>query len=895
MNKLLGLILILFASINLEAQDSAIMRYPNANAQNIVFSAGGDIYISSISGGTARKLTSSSGVEEFPRISPDGKLIAFTAEYDGNYDIYIMPIDGGEPKRLTYTPDLPDMKDRERMGPPKIIMQWTSDSKKILYRARNDEWNSLAGKLYTISIDGGIPEQLPLPRAGFASLSQDENLMVYNRIYREYRTWKRYRGGQADDIWLYNFKSKTTENLTNNPAQDIIPMFCNGNVYFLSDRDHTMNLFKYDLITKQTIKITDFTEFDVKFPSTTNDYIAFENGGDVYILDPKTDKFNKIEIKVNDESLWARDEIINVKKYINSFDIAPDGSYAIMSARGDIYTVPANKGITYNLTKTSNAHDRNACISPNGKYIAYISDESGETEVFLIKTNGKDKEQITNDAKTYRFELEWSPDSRYLLCSDKLNQLYYIDIETKKTELITKSKQWEIRSYIWSPDSKWVVYTDNINNQDPALFLYSLETKKISMISDEYFQSYSPEFSQDGKYLYFVSKRTFSPQVGEFEWNFSYSDMAKIYGYILSKDGKNPLALEDKTKINKLDKDSANEKTKEKSDKKKSKKEKKIIDNSIKIDIDNIKERIFELPIQNAEYGGLKSIKEKLYYTKISQGNPPKLFVFDLKEKTEKEIGEVGNYIFSADKKKIVYSIAGEYYISDVKEKIKAGDGKLDLSSLNMNVNRKQEWKQIYNECWRQMRDFFYDQHMHGVDWKLMRDKYAKLLPKLRYRYDLTYIIGELIGELNIGHSYTGGGDKPAINDKPIGLLGAKYELDKSGYYKIKSIYEGRNWEEHTRSPLTEAGLDVKVGDYLIAIDDVPLTDKYNPFIALVNKPNNYVKITVNSKPDIKGAREYIVKTIAEESGLVYYNWVENNRRYVEKKTNGKIGYIHVT
>ncbi len=896
MAKTIGMIIYLLLSVNLFAQDGAMMRYPNANSQYIVFSSAGDIYVSSINGGIARKLTSSPGTEEFPRISPDGKFIAFTAEYDGNYDIYYMPISGGEPIRLTYTPDLPDMKGRERMGPAKIIMQWTADSKKILYRARNEEWNSLAGRLYTVSLDGGLPEQIPLPRAGFGNFLADENSLVYNRIYREYRTWKHYRGGQADDIWLYNFKTKTTENLTNNPAQDIIPMYCKGNVYFLSDREHTMNLFKYETSSKQVTKITNFTEYDVKFPSATNEYVSFENGGDIYILDPQNDTYKKIEIIVNDESIWARNEIINVKKYINNFDVAPDASYMVMSARGDIFRVPSDKGVTYNLTKSSNAHDRNACISPDGRFIAYISDESGETEVYLIRPNGTDKTKLTNDAKSYRYELDWSPNSRYLLCSDKLNQLYYIDIETGKAELITKSKQWEIRSYKWSPDSKWVVYNDNINNQTPVLFLYSLATKEKTQITDEYFESYNPEFSQDGKLLYFVSKRTFSPEVGEFEWNYSYSNMAKIYAYILEKDGKNPFVIEEKHNnilaIDELiDDDVADKPEKKKS---KAKKEKQDIDSTLKIDLENLKTRIIEFPVQNGEYLGLKSIKDKLYYTKVIKGNSPKLFVFDLKEKDEKEVGEVGNYVFSADNKKIAFNINGEYYISEVKAQIKAGEGKLDLSSMNMNISHKQEWNQIFDECWRQMRDFFYDSNMHGVDWNIMKDRYSRLLLKVRHRSDLTYVIGELIGELNIGHAYVGGGDKPQANEKPLGLLGAKFELDNSGSYRIKSIYEGRNWEENTRSPLTEAGVNINVGDYLIAIDDIPLSGKYSPYVALINKPNNFVKLTINSKPNKNGAKDYIVKTISSESGLVYFNWVENNRRYVEKKTNGQVGYIHI-
>ncbi len=876
------------------AEPARLLRYPNANSNTIVFVSGGDIFSANINGGIARKLTSSEGREEFPRISPDGKWIAFTAEYDGNYDIYIMPIDGGEPRRLTYSADLPGLKSRERMGPAKIIMQWTADSKSVIYRSREDSWHAQSGKLYKINIDESMPTEFPLPKSGYANLSADGSKLVYNRIFREYRTWKRYSGGQADDVWLYDFNTKQSENLTNNPAQDIIPMFAENKVYYLSDRDKTMNLFSYDLATKATKKITNFTDFDVKFPSATNDFIAFEQAGYIYLLNPKTDEYKIVNIEINDENIWARNELIHLEKFIGGYDVSQDGSFGIFNARGDIFTVPSKEGITYNLTKSSNAHDRNPAISPNGKHIAYISDESGETEIYIMHPDGSGKEQITNDATTYRYSLKWSPNNQYLLCWDKLNQLYYIDVEKKTTHLITKSKQTEIEEFDWSPDSKWVAYTDNINNEQSVVYLYSLASGKSSLVSDEFFNSDSPKFSDDGKYLFFVSKRNFSPKVGEFEWNFSYQDMENIYGYILQKDGANPFSIDEKylanipIEISDADDEEDNElvadleKPVKKKRGKKDKAEEK--DNSIKIDLDNLQSRMFELPIPAGNYGNLNVIKDKLYYEYSAEGKPKVLKCYDIKAKEEKEIGNVNNYKFSSDGKKIMYQANGNYYISPIREKLKPeAETKLDLSNLKTVVNRREEWTQIFNETWRQMRDFFYDSNMHGNNWKAIHDQYAQLLPFVRHRADLTYLLGEMIGELNIGHAYVGGGDLPKTVETPIGLLGAKFELDPSGFYKISKIYEGRNWEEKTRSPLTEAGINAKVGDYIIAIDGVPLSKETNPYKALSGKANQFVKLTINSRTSKSGAKDIIVKTIASEGGLLYYNWVENNRNQVEQ------------
>lgn len=883
------LFFLLISISNLFSNEARLLRYPNSSADKIVFVYAGDLYLVDKTGGVARKITSFEGYEMFPRFSPDGKYIAFSGEYDGNREVYLMSVEGGNPVRLTYTSDIPNLP--ERMGPDKIVMGWHPDGNRILFRSRHESFNAWIGHLYLISKDGGMPEKLPLPRGGFASFSPDGQKLAYNRVFREYRTWKRYRGGQADEIWIYDFKTKKTEAITSNDAQDIIPMWYKDKIYFLSDRDGRMNLYVYNTKTKVEKKVTNFDKYDVKFPSLGKGEITFENGGYIYLLDCETDKYQKVTIYIQDDFNTARSKIVNVKSFITQYGISPDGKRALFTARGEIFTVPAEKGITKNLTNSPGVHERNAVWSPDGKYIAFISDKTGETEIFIISQDGKgDQIQLTKDADTYRFELKWSPDSKKLLCSDKKMRLYYVDIETKKTKQIFQSNRWEIRDYDWSPDSKWIAFTTLEESGFSTIYLYSLQSDKATKVTSEFFNSYSPVFDSEGKYLFFLSDRNFNPTLGAFERSFVYTDMTKIYGLTLSDKEKSPFLYEDdEVTVEK----SSEEKSTDKSDKQDQKKDEKQ-SKDIVIDLLRISERIFELPVDAGNYSSLTSVQGVLYYLK-SSGNKSILKAFDFKKKKENEIGQIDGYEISADGKKIIYKLGNDYYITDLSTSMKIGEGKLNLNDLIMTLNRRDEWKQIFYESWRQMRDFFYAPNMHGVDWEKVKKNYEELLPYVSHRADLTYIIGEMIGELNAGHAYVGGGDLPKIESIPVGLLGAELKFDpKSGYYIIDKILPGRNWDESTRSPLTEVGIDVKEGDYLLEIDGVSLKGVKNPYELLVNKANKPVRIKTNSKPVEDGSKEFIIKTISAENGLRYYNWVENNRKKVEEATNGKVGYVHI-
>lgn len=867
--------IVMLATYSMMFSQSKLLRFPNSSDSQITFTHAGDIFTVPITGGIARRVTVSEGIEMFPRFSPDGKKIAFAGEYNGNQQVFVMPSEGGMPIQRTFNMDVEGLP--ERMGPNKIILEWTNDGKDIVYRSREESWHVLEGKIFTVPAVTGIPKTLDLPNSGYASLSPDGTKIAYNRIFRDYRTWKRYRGGQVAEVWIYDFNTKELTQVTNNDAQDIMPIWNGDKIYYISDRTGTMNLFSYNTKTKEEKQITNTSYYDVKFPSKGTKHIAYEMGGEIYLMDYATETINKVNISVHDDFPTARPRIEDVSDEISGSTVSPDGKWALFSARGDIFVVSKEEGITKNLTNTSNAHDRNPVWSPDGKWISYMSDFSGEYEIFLVKPDGSETKQLTNDFESYRYEMKWSPDSKYILTSDKSMKLYYYSVPNGNRKEVTKSRSWEIRDYNWSPDSKWIVYTDNLNPNISGVFVHSTVSGKNELVSNKFFNASSGVFSPGGNYLFYNSSRTFNADINNLEWNYSYSDLNKIYGVPLKKDIKSPFVFEGFADKKEEDKD---------------KKEKEV---SVEIDFDGIKDRVFDVPTPAGNYFGMTLTKDhKMYYVRTNSGNSPSTYVYDFNNKEEKQVGRFYQWDITPDAKNIFIKSGDNYYIQPLADKIEVSSkDKLDLSNMQTKIYPGSEWLQIYSETWRQMRDFFYDPGMHGVDWDEMNTKYESMLPYVQHRTDLTYVLGELISELNVGHAYVGGGDMPKVKTIAIGQLGADLELVGKNW-KISNILVGRNWEESKRSPLTEPGLDIKEGMYLLAIDDVKVNDEFTPNMALENKANKLVKITVNSSASMSGAKEYYIKTIKSDNDLRYFDWVEGRRKIVDEKSGGKIGYIHI-
>jgi tricorn protease len=888
-----------------------LLRFPTTNGQQIVFCYAGELYTVGKDGGTARRLTSGPGYSSFPRFSADGSQLAFTSHYDGNTEVYVMPGEGGTPKRLTTTATLGRDDISDRMGPNNLVMTWENTKPLVVFRSRKDSFNSFIGALYTVGLDAELPQQLPLPRGGFASFSPDDSKMAYNRVFREFRTWKHYRGGMADDVWIYDFKTKQTTDLTNDPSQDICPMWGPDNkVYFLSDRDNRMNLYSIGLDGKDTKQLTQFKDFDIKFPSIGKDSIVFEQAGYIWRYDLATGKAAPVPIDVKEDFDSGRSGMVDASKHIESVSSAPDGERVITVARGDLFSVPAKNGTPRDLSKTSNAHERDAIWSPDGKWIAYNSDVTGENELYIRSQDGKGQpQQITSKADTYYYQPEWSPDSKKLLWSDRLQRLRYVDVGSKVVTEVDQDKYGEIGSYDWSPDSQWIAWSRPEENGFEKVYMSSVADRKPVAVTDDWYSAGRVAFSDDGKYLLLSSSRDFKPTFGEEEFENVYVDMQRVYLVTLAKETESPLApkSDEVGKGDKKDKEKEADEKKGKSDEKKDKGAKKPV--VVKVDTDGIQNRIVGLDIAPADYSGLRLVDGRVFYLRHTAADDAQedeeagpenrkyhLCSYSLEDRKETVLGDVGAYEITADGKKMLVKVNKDYAIIDLpKDKIETKDHVIKMEGLDMQLDRHAEWKQIYFEAWRQMRDFFYSPTMNGVDWKAMGDKYAALLPYVNHRNDLTYLLGELIGELNNGHTYVAGGERPPTERIKLGLLGAELSRDQaSKAYRIDRILPGENWDDETRSPLTEIGLNLKPGDYILAVNGTAVSSLPNIYDALIGTAGKQVILRVNSKPTDAGARDITVVPTADESPLYYLAWVQKNIDEVSKKTNGEVGYVHI-
>ena len=892
-NRLLLLVaLLMSATVFAQREEARLMRFPTIHGDQVVFSYAGDLYKVDKTGGIARRLTNHEGLEIFPKFSPDGKTIAFTGQYDGNTEVYVMQAEGGEPTRLTYTATLSRDDLSDRMGPNNIVMTW-KDDKTIVYRSRKKTFNAFQGQLYEVTLDGGLSKQLPLPTGGFCSFSPNDKKLAYNQVFREFRTWKYYSGGMADDIWIYNFNSKETSNVTNNEAQDIIPMWHGDVIYFISDRDRTMNLFSYNTNTEETRKVTNYDKFDIKFPSLGDEAIVYENGGYLYYLDLNSLTPTKIDVQIMNDFAASRPQWKDASKSIRGGYPSPNGERVVFGARGDIFSVPVKSGITRNLTNTNGAHERNQDWSPDGKWVAYISDESGETELYIMKPDGSEEPiQLTKNADTYKFGFEWSPDSKKIAWTDQKKRLQFVDIETKDVTLVEQIDDGEIRTYEWAPDSKWLAYVKPSFEEVNRIYVYNIDDETSRPVTDEWFRSGDPSFSPDGKYMYFTSARSFNPIYSWTEWNHAYRDMMKVYMVTLSKDTESPFELEnDEVEIEDEEKDNAAD-----DDKKDEGEDKEGEDEfSVKIDFDGISDRVMEVSKEAASYWNVTAVDGGVYYSRFkSGGNGSEFIYFDLDKKEETDLGSNMGFVLSGSGKKMLVSERGKWAVIDLpKGKIKIDDP-IDVSDIKVWVDPREEWQQIYDESWRQMRDFFYAPNMHGLDWDDIYKKYNPLIPYVNSRYDLSYVIGEMIGELNVGHAYVSGGDRIQAERIKTGLLGAELSRDNSGYYRIDKILPGENWNKDVRSPLMDVGVDVNEGDYIIAVNGASVKDMDDIYRSLVGKAGDIVELTVNSSPSEKDTRNVLVKPIDDESELYYYQWVTDNIRKVNEASNGQIGYIHI-
>ena len=909
-----------------ESQEGRLLRFPDMYKDKIAFMYGGDLWLASSSGGTARRITSYSGRELFPKFSPDGKWLAFTGQYDGNFNVYVMPSDGGQPKQLTfYQGSAQQLTDR--MGVLNQVIGWTPDGKSIVFLSRRDASNGWIKRPHTVSIDGGLPQPMAIDEGGLLSFSADGTKIAYNRIFRNFRQWKRYTGGLAQDITIYDLKNNVVDQvIPHTDYSDTFPMWRGNTIYFTSDRgpEHRLNLYSYDLGGKQVEQLTKFDDFDVMWPSLGSDSIIFEKGGYLYTFDLRTRQPQKLTIYVNGERDQAMKHWVSASHHITDLDISPDGKRAVFAARGEVFTVPAKDGSIRNLTNSPGVREQKVAWSPNGQWIAYISDRTGEDEIYIAAQDGLTPEEpITSGHKGFMFQPAWSPDSSTIAWADKDLKLWYVDIKEKKPVEVDRAKFGEITNYNWSPDSKWLAYDKNEASGYSVVYLYRLTDHKITAVTSPLNNSYGALFDPDKRYLYFLSDRDYNEVLGNIDFEFANPKTTRVYVMTLTADEPSPFpALSDEVKVkseepeavapapeNKKNAKQSPNKQKEKTEEKAAQTETKEPPRVFKIDLDGMQDRIVALAVPPAVIRNLDASKEAIYYSTAPiqglsgplAGENPAIHAYDLREHKDKVLLDGAfRFALSRDGSKLLYRAEAEGPVGIIDAKPpdaphKVGDGALKLDGMRAEVDPPQEWKEIFNEVWRQERDYFFEPSMNGVDWQKTKEQYAQLLPYLADRYSLTYILGEMIGELSNSHTYVGGGDFPDLHPVNVGLLGADYEADAaSGMYRIKKIFSGENWDAHTRSPLTEPGVNIKEGDYLVAINGRALRAPRTPDELLVNLANEVVTLTVNSKPTPDGARKVVVKPIGDEYSLRELNMIETNRKKVDAASGGRVGYVYL-
>jgi tricorn protease len=866
-----------------------LLRFPDLHGDTVVFVYGGDLWRAQVSGGAARRLTSHPGLELFPKISPDGQWIAFSAEYTGTRQVWVMPIDGGTPRQLTYYSDVGPMPPRG--GWDMWVMGWTKDGK-VLVRMNRTPWGQRMGRYFTVDPKGGLETPLPLPEGGSASLSPDETKLAYTPVDREFRTWKRTRGGRAQDVWIYDFAAKRSERITSDPGTDNFPMWAGETIYFTSDRERTLNLFAYDLKTKATRKLTAFDDFDVLWPSLdrAGQQIVFMQGGWLWRLPLAGGKPERLAITAAADMVETVPRFVNVQDRIEGLALSPSGARALVAARGSLFTVPAKDGAIRNLTTARGVREHSPLWSPDGKTIAYLSDATGEHEVWVRPQDGAgEPRQVTRSGTVWRNHPVFSPDGKKLLYSDAARRLVLLDLASGGETELDRSATGDLSGYRFSPDGKWVVYEKGRPNQLSGIAACAVDACKPFFLGDGLSNDGEPTFSADGKHLFFLSTRDYKPTFSSFEFNFVYPKAARVYVAALAA-GTAPLfpPKSDEEKGQETAKD-------EKKGEKKDDAARKAAPEPTRIEPEGFTARTIALPgLKPDDYARLDATAEAVFYLRGADDGVA-LYRFDLKERKEEQVvAPAGGFDLSRDGRKVLVRSGRDLLLADAKPGLKAAESKLDLAGLRLKLDPRAEWQQLWQDGWRIARDYFYDPKMHGADWAGLKKRYDPLVAALACRADLDFLFGELLGELEAGHTYVDRGDEPRVERVPGGMLGAELEAHPSGRYKLARIFAGENWDEAWRSPLTEPGVEVKEGEFLLAIDGAQLTTRDNPYRLLEGKANALVSLTVGPKPDPAGARTVTVKTIGSELNLRYLDWVKSRMALADKLSGGKVGYLHL-
>jgi len=863
--------------------DARMLRQPDVSATQIAFVYAGDVWVVPKAGGVASRLSSPRGEESFPRFSPDGRLIAFTGDYDGNEDIYVMPASGGVPARVTHHPA------------PDRMLGWYPDGQAILFASPMESGRDRYFQLYRVSKNGGLPEKLAVPYGEFGAVSPDGKWLAYVPQSQDFRTWKRYRGGWNSRIWLYNLASGASKQVAPSDANNSQPMWHGRTLYFLSDRGpgERANIWAYNLDTDSVRQVTRFTDYDIHFPAIGPTDIVFEQGGRLYLLDLAAGQTHEVRVQVVTDLTTLKPRLDSVGARIASAWPSPSGKRAVFEARGDVFTVPAENGPVLDVTRTPGVAERTPAWSPDGKLLAYWSDRTGEYQLMVRPADGSGtEEQLTSFGPGFRYRPYWSPDSKKLAFVDQTMTIWIVDRDSKKATKVDHGLfmyEGDLQSFsvAWSSDSRWLAYQRDLENRHHAIFLHDSRSGTRTQVTAGYYDDVNPVFDPDGKYLYFLSNRTLAPSYSDVENTWIYANTTNVVAVSLRANVPSPLAPRDDEEGLKTDSTAAD------TAKGKAATGPKPVD----IDLAGFEGRLVVLPAEAGNYADLQAASGKVVYRRLartgaSDKKSPVIF-WDLKDRKEETVlDSAGPVLLSADGQKLLVAQQQRFAIIDLKAGQKF-DKPLRTAELVMMVDPRAEWRQIYNDVWRFERDYFYDPGMHGVDWSAERARYGKLLDAAVTRSDVNFAIGELISELSASHTYRGGGDLEAGPRRGTGLLGIDWALE-NGAYRVKRIVDGAPWDNEVRSPLRAPGVSVKEGDYILAVNGIPLDPGGDPWAAFDGLAGQTVKLAVNDRPSVEGARTVLVKTLADEGRLRYLAWIEANRRHVDEATKGRVGYVYV-
>jgi len=859
-------------------QGTRLLRQPTLSNKDVVFVYAADLWKAPLTGGDAIRLTSDEGSESNPQFSKDGKWIAFTAQYDGNTDVFVVSIDGGEPKRLTYHPATD------------IVQGWTPEGE-VLFRSNRESKPTQTNKFFTISTIGGIPEAYDIPRAAFGEISEDNKYIAYTPITSWDAEWRNYRGGQAMPIWIVNLKTK---DLIKTPQLDgerhVNPVWYNNDVYYISERDYTANIWSYNINTKKETQVTFHKKFDVKNLDANKNGIVYEQGGFLHKLIPETKETKQIIIDVKGDLNYSRTRWMTVSgRNLSNPNVSPKGKRAIFEHRGDIFTVPKENGTWRNLTHSSGVADRSPIWSPKGDQVAWFSDKNGEYELVLADQNGNNQEYIKLPNPTFYFQPDWSPDGKHIAYTDTNFVIWIINLETKKltkADADTFAHPNRSMNPKFSPDSDWIAYAKQNDNSYKSIFAYQLSTKKTIQITDPIADAISPVWDASGKYIYTLASTDYGLQTGWLDMSsYDPSVTRALYAIVLNSKDKAPiLPKTDEESLKKEDKKEA-----------KDKKDKKTpSENKTVIDADGLFDRAIALKLPARNYTALLKGPENKVFIAEAIPNSSGLTVhsYDVtKEKATVFATGVSTMTASDDRNSILLSQGSSWSLNSTKSP-KAGKESLK-TTMKIKVDPKAEAHQIFKEGWRFMRDFLYVDNVHGAPWDDIYKWYAPWINDVKHRTDLNYVVDIMSGEVAIGHSYVSGGDLPNLDRVPVGLLGADLKI-QNNRYQFKKIYKGERWNPNINAPLGLPGLNVNEGDYLVSINGVSLTPDINPYKLLEQTAGRQIYIKVNNEPSENNAREILIEPTSSERNLRSIDWVERNRRKVDKLSNGKLAYVYV-